>query len=413
MRLKVMVGVLAFSASASAEVPVTFEKIKGLLESGSARVQAAGLEAAAAREREGYLLRSFLPSLEARGAQENFKVGQRDSRQQPMYLLEARLNLFNGGRDALENDIRTLESQKREFQSRRVSAEELEKVRSLYWRILYLREKAKLLKAALEINDKNLAAAQRRIKSGVAADSDRFEFEMRAVDLKREQSRLGVEFDNEVRMMGVLLGSTDTLSFPESLAHDHEYEKILKNSESDVEFLSKEFEVQGLQAELRARSESRSWWPRVEAFAAYAQHNEREEEDHADAKDRTESVVGVRAVLNFSAGLDSRRDSMALAKESQASKLLAERHKRQVAAELTGEMASLKALHEQVHEAEENIDRAERYYRLTQAEYARGVKNSPDVLGASVKLFDMQNKRLEIIRDFQVAKSHVLSKLGR
>jgi hypothetical protein len=41
------------------------------------------------------------------------------------------------------------------------------------------------------------------------------------------------------------------------------------------------------------------------------------------------------------------------------------------------------------------------------------VKNSPDVLGAADKLFDMQHKRLEIIRDFQVAKGHVLAKIGR
>ena len=43
------------------------------------------------------------------------------------------------------------------------------------------------------------------------------------------------------------------------------------------------------------------------------------------------------------------------------------------------------------HNAEENIKRAERYYRLTQSEYNRGVKNSPDVLGASQRLFAWQD----------------------
>ena len=87
--------------------------------------------------------------------------------------------------------------------------------------------------------------------------------------------------------------------------------------------------------------------------------------------------------------------------------------KREIEAHLETEMAGVSFLHDQVHAAEENIARATKYHDLTKSEYARGVKNSPDMLGAAEKLFEMRHKRLEIIRDYQIAKGHILSKTGR
>ncbi|OYZ13487.1 MAG: hypothetical protein B7Y39_17580, partial [Bdellovibrio sp. 28-41-41] len=80
---------------------------------------------------------------------------------------------------------------------------------------------------------------------------------------------------------------------------------------------------------------------------------------------------------------------------------------------IENEVAELKLLHSQVHDAEENIVRAEKYYKLTQSEYARGVKNSPDMLSASEKIFEVKNKRLEILKDFNLKQAHVLAKINR
>ena len=76
-------------------------------------------------------------------------------------------------------------------------------------------------------------------------------------------------------------------------------------------------------------------------------------------------------------------------------------------------MNELTFLHSQVHAAEENVKRATRYYALTQNEYSCGVKNSPDVVGASDRLLENQLMELRLLRDFQISRSHVLSKLGR
>ena len=396
---------------------VTSENIKGLLEAKNAKVSAARLETGAAVEREGSLKRSFLPSVEVYGGQENFKSGTLSRKTQPVYGAEAKVNLYNGGRDRIENEVRTLETQKRGFQTQRIASEEIEKARSIYWQIIFLQEKVSLLKTTLEVNKQNLGAAQKRIRSGVATDSDRFEFEMKEVDLKRELAQGNVELAAQVRLLRILLGLNEgtKLSFTEPLIHDHQYEGLLTHSGKQHEFLYKESEIQGAQFSLAAKGNNRAWWPKLDAFAAYNNYNERIESAGPGTPPdlRDETVFGLRLTMSLPAGFESNREASALSKEGMAATVLSEFQRQEVEAHLENEAAELKFLHDQVHEAEENIKRAESYYKITQSEYNRGVKNSPDVLGASDKLFDMRHKRLEIIKNFQVSKAHVLSKIGQ
>lgn len=398
----------------SAPVAVTSANIRELLESGNRKVSAANLRLEAAERREGSFVRSFLPEIDAFGAQENFRKGPLGRRTQPAYGVAANMNLFNGGRDWLEGRSRALETDQRRFGGQRLFAEEVERARNTYWGIRYLQERTVLLKSTLEVNQKNLEAARRRIRSGVATDSDRFEFEMKDVELRRDLAETEVKAATQVQLLSLQLGLEPAgLSFPEPLTHDHSYETVLAHASSDHEFLFKENELRAEQLGLHASSASRAWWPRLDAYAGYYQFNQREEAEFARAEDRRESVVGLKLSIRLPTGLESVREAGALGKESAAARALADFERKEVEVHIAAEKAELKLLHAQVHEAEENIRRAEGYYRITQSEYARGVKNSPDVLGAAQKLFDMQHKRIEIVRDFQVAKAHVLSKIGR
>lgn len=411
---QIIFWLLAAAASHAATVEVTSANLKELVESRNDRVSAAKLGVDAAREREGSFGRSFLPSVELFAAQENLKMGREERKNQPAYGIEGKVNLFNGGRDRIDGEIREIGARRSEFQGKRILSEELEKVRDAYWQSLYQREKIEVLKAALKVNDGNLAAAQRRLRSGVATEADRVEFEMKAVDLKRELGEAQLRFDERRRTLAVLLGyqESDEIRLSEDFHHEHEYAKLLKHAPEDHDFLYKENELSAKQGELAARGYRRVWWPKLDVYAGYHQYNEREKE-FADAADRTESVVGLRLSLSLPAGLEANREAAAQQKEAAALSRLSDFQKREVESHLVNEIAELNFLHDQIHDAEENIKRAERYDKLTQSEYVRGVKNSPDVLGASEKLFGARLRRLEIIREFQTSKAHVLSKIGK
>lgn len=389
-------------------------EIKAMVESRNERVKGKQKETEAAAMREGTLARSFLPTAEIYGAHEKFKKGSHPAKSQPAYGGEVRLNLFNGGRDSLENDRRSLVAERKRHEGTQAASHEISQARETYWRVVYLRDLIELLRQARKNSAESLKSAERRIRSGVATDTDRVEFEMQDIDLKRELERAQLEQQNLVRKLTVLLGlpPETTLEFSEELAHEHDWEAALAHTEDDHAYLVKPAELMAKEAETLARSSRRSWLPKVDAFAAYHQFNQREEDADA-ASNRREKVVGLRLTMNLFDGFLSQKEASAFAAEAEAARAEANYGHQEIEAHIHGEVAELKLLHAQVHEAEENEKRAERYLRLTQSEYSRGVKNSPDMVGAMEKLVSMRQKRLEIIRDFQISKSHVLAKIGK
>lgn len=395
-------------------VSVNYDNIKTLLESRSTRLEAQRLDVDASKIREGSLTRSFFPKLEVQASQETFKKGTLSQKTQPSYGVEASVNLYNGGKDQIESDIRGLNTQKKSFQYMRVTSEELLTARVLLSEILYTQEKIALLDSVIKINSQNSESALKRIRSGVATESDKMEFEIKAVNLKQDLEISKTQFKTQLDELKVLLNidSTHQIRLPTELAHEHDFEVKMTHSHADHDLLAKEAEIQADMSSLVSKSAKRTWWPKLDAVAGLHQYNEREE-DSPDAEQRNESYIGLRVSLSLPDGFESNKEAEAQAKESAAYRKLAEFQRKQAHSHVENEVMELKLLHNQVHDAEENIIRAEKYYKLTQSEYARGVKNSPDMLSAAEKIFEVKNKRLEILRDFNLKQAHVLSKINK
>ncbi len=408
------ITLLSFHAQA-ASLSVNHDNIKSLLESRNQNLAALRLELKAVQNQQGSFARSFLPSLEMYTAEETFKVGREEQLRQPEYGAELRINLFNGGRDYLESQARDLDTAQKKSESERIFSETLLLARTHYWNLLYTQELLKQIQLTLDTTEQNLKLATKRIQSGVATQTDRFEFEMKTTDLNQELKELQLSYQMQLKELGLLLNLQrgETLQLPAKIEHLHDFENLLSHNEKDHDFLFQEIQHQAKASDLRAKKESRAFWPKVEAYAAYNQFNQREEIEFLNSKDRTESVIGLKMTISLSQGLESERQAASEKLKAQALKLYAENKKQEVEIHIENEMDELRLKHEQIHAAEENSLRAEKYYILTKSEYSRGVKNSPDVLGATEKLFETKKKHLEIIRDFQIAKSHVLSKMGK
>jgi outer membrane protein len=412
------------AAGDSPKIEVTTSNIKDLVTGNNPRITAATMNATAATTRTGRLGRSFVPSLELRAERENVRRqrgGGADETgsgtgSETAYGAELTVNLFNGGRDRLDEETRKLAATRKEFELRRIAAGEVERARASLLRIIYLQEKIALLKTTIATNAQNLATTQKRIRSGVTTQSDRFDFEMKDVDLRRDLAAVRLELAAERRGIALLTGLEDkvaTLSFPEKLSHDHEGEAAPAFGKQDHEFLVKEYELHARELEYAGKRSAREGWPRLDLFAGYTRYSESHEPSTMNRQHPAGTSVGARLSMDLGAGLEGRREAVVLAKEAGAAEVQTALAKREIEAHLETEMAGLSFLHDQVHEAEENIARANKYHELTKNEYARGVKNSPDMLGAADKLYEMRHKRLEIIRDYQMAQAHILSKTGR
>lgn len=403
----------ASPSAATAEVHIDFTNLKAMIEAGNEKIRASKHLAFAARHRVRDTGRFFLPSLDISAAQETFRLGPESARTQPEYGVEARVNIFNGGKDRLRSQAHRVSTKRHEAETKIVATEQVGAGRELYWRILYAAATADLLREALASNKENLLAADRRIKSGVATISDRLEFEMNQSELSRELARTELEKRSLERDLLVLLGRepTDRLILKGTLSHDDRWEVELQHTHADHEFLVRPSHLRGEEARLEARAATRSWLPKVDVYAAWLDLNQRSEDSTPDG--RTDRVIGIRASMSLLDGFNSRGEAAALREEATSAGLLASHLAKETEAHVAREFQDLHLLHSRVHEEDENIKRARTYYQLTQSGYTRGVKSSSDVLGATQKLYDTKRGRLEIIRDFQIARGHVLSKIDK
>lgn len=410
-------GLLVGGSASGKTVSGDVSELRAIINANNKAVAAAKAEVAAAAERRGSLMRSFLPEMGFHGGRKAKHDGGFSLAEPPFIGADVRVNLFRGGRDGIDDSMREVALRRLTSTVRRVIVTEVEKAASSWWQIAYLKEREALLRKMIDLNQQNLLAAQRRIKSGVAADSDRFEFEIHKSSLERELALTSVQSGAEKRLLRTYLGLDEgvAVDVDSKLSHDHDFENKLKFDVQQVEYLFADHAYKSEEDALMAKASSREWWPRFDAYIEYEKSAWPDAKELGDARQNengAETTVGVSVSLNLPAGMEGVRESRALLARSSAGRLLAEAGKQETLAHLENEIAQLRFLHGQVHEAEQNIARAERYYRSTQSEYARGVKNSPDVLGASQKLFEMHHDRLEITKNFEVAKSHVLAKIS-
>lgn len=407
------IQVLVYQNSLMA-IEITSSNLKTLIEQKNSRISASQYQIQATKEKEGVLMRSFFPTVKLSASQERFKTGIDRYRTQPTYGVEGTLNLFNGGKDHIESQIRQSRSNLQTIQAQQVFSLELQKTRSIYWEILYLQDKIQILQDVIEINKTNTNAALKRIRSGVATTTDQLEFDMEAVNLKREFDFAQIQLKNSINSLLVLLNinSQEKIEFKEELIHEHEIEFSANTSPQNYEFQFKDLILNSEINTLHANQEKRNLWPKIDAFGSYYQFTERDK-SYISSADRDEYAFGLRISINLPAGLESNRDAAYYHYQAKSSDALASIQKREIETHIQNETNVLTFLHDQVHNADENIKRALAYYKSTQSEYNRGVKNSPDVLAASQRLFEMKHKRLELVRDFQIAKGHLLAQMGQ
>lgn len=404
------------TASADSENPqvleIKYDALKALVLEKNGRVKAARLDQSAARQRQGaFFFRSFFPRASIFGAQEAFSIDDAKIKTEPTYGIEFTSQLFNGGHDLIESKVRDLETEKRELIYRKVVAEEVLEARDLFWDMLSLQKRISLLKEMLATNAKNLQSALKRIRSGVATASDKFEFEMKEVDLKRDLSKSEMSFRQKQAQFQQVLGLElrTQLKLVQKFEHNHDFSDVLNPGPKLREYLYQDGLIEAEQRDLLSQQEDRSLLPKLEAFAGYKRYNEREEEDTPFGPGKKdEGVAGLRLVLDIDNLFATRSESHALKSEAVAQRERARYLKDVTNINIKNDFEEIRFLDELVHDAEENITRAKKYYELTLSEYVRGVKNSPDVLGASEKLFEREFNLIEIIRDFQKVRARIL-----
>jgi outer membrane protein TolC len=395
--LSVALPCYALAATPSATtVVLDFLTLPQQVESSNLQVQSAATRVLAAQAREGYLFRNSLPQLGLTGGFERYKKGRTESDNNPYGGVEATLNLYNGGRDSLEDQRRLNQREAAAAEAQLTVRDQLLAARLAYIEGDLLTKLGTLLNQEQEMQRTHRSAAQKRIQAGLSTAADRLDFDLRLKELARTATANHHEIAHARQTLALLVGqakaSSMTVAALPPLA-SLDAERLLNNPAPDA---SLHPEVAKLNAEatdlaLAARQEGRALLPKVEAYAGYAAVSGLEEA--GSFSDRREGNVGLRLRVPLFDGGNAKQEALALQRQYQAAQLNVQAVANQVAAEVMVLRQHWDNLSAQAKDNDEALRLATQLHAQVLKEYRVGNKSSRDVLDATQRLFEARREQ--------------------
>lgn len=376
-------------------------------------MQSYGKAQEAENVKKGYLGRSFLPSLTFEVGQERFQTGRYQTYNNPYGMLEARFNLFRGGRDSLESDARNLLAKIGSFNLDSASRIEINKIRKLQWQIIYNNELIRILEDEKKENSRIKDQATIRSRSGVATRSDSLEFTIHNSEV--EEAIESLLHENKILKVGLLpllgLDSEEGLSFPDTLEHEHNEELLNKRYSSDQNPMVAKLRAEHESFDLQKKSLNRWWTPSLDLYGGYYLYTLRDR-DYLAINARDDKVVGLRLTFELFDGMRSYNQATSTQYQAESKLLMAKYQQKQTDAQFIMYQEDLKHTHEVMHYIEDRIKKSKDFLKVTLQEYDRGVKNSLDALTAMQRYYRYEKQYLEKKKDYQTTKADLLALLG-
>ncbi|MBL7716563.1 MAG: TolC family protein [Bdellovibrionales bacterium] len=404
----------ATSALGASSLEVKPDDLPKLLSDRNQNVRGSALMVDAAEAKTGHLARSYLPTLNFEVGGETFQTGSYPTKTEPYGLLEAKLNLFRGGKDLLEERINRAQVRLADAQSKQVTSAELVNTRKLYWTLVFQREEILILKDALEQNEKNLNAANRRIQRGLTSDTDRLDFEINRDQLKEDIKSLEHEAElTQIKLRALLALSEDVeIKTLAVIPHDHDEELLKTKFQGEGNFHVETVKASGEVSENQSARENRWWTPTLDLYAGYYLYTLRDR-DYLSIGQRDDRVAGIRLTFQLFDGFQAKSIASSYSIQAQAYENQAIQKRRDTEADFTLAKEEMQHMHELIHQAEKRIEQGKLYLSKTLSEYDRGVKNSPDVLGAILRQNQFRRRYAEIRKNYVFSKAELLSILGK
>lgn len=395
--------------SGSQVVSISFEELPKLINEKNENLKAARVTIKAEEERTGHLARSFLPQISASLGEEDFRTDSDLSRRQTHWRLGASLNLYRGGRDSLDEDIRRSQVGVAKVESVREFHQELKQARVSFWEIIALDNLLAYRREELKRNEDSLRSARRRAGAGVTTTADAVQFELHRMDLEQKIKQLEVRRDLSRNRLAVSLG----LNEHENIVVKGGFPKVTVLEDPKALKIEDQLDVKAQREReridnLRAKQSGRWWHPQVDLYASYGIPPLSDDVTRAMRRDK-ETVAGVRLSFDFGQGLSDMAEAKAKAHDAQSKGLRAAYKERNALATDHELRHDIRVLTDLIVNNEKSTEKAREFLKLTQGEYGRGIKNGPDLLAAFRQFYELQERSVELHRDLLTARAELES----
>lgn len=344
---------------------------------------------------------AFMPSLNAIGGIARSSIDSTELSGQLAYL-QGSFNVFSGFKDKAHANLEDVKTELSQVNYEIAEKQLKENLNEIISSMLSLHKLEEILNEEVKITKAQKAMAIKKVNAGLTSQVDLYEFELRENELEIQKRDIMREHQVVHEKTNALFNEEikdsdfDGLSFSTS-------ENIRKNinlNSFENHPLIKKSKLDDRSVEAEKKIVSSDFWPRLDLYYSFGQITPNDTKLTYD-----ESEVRLLMTIPLFSGFESyyKRKSAIANKQSK------ELNSQQVRLDIKSNFEQLKSRAEELFELNQIVDKklshAEKYYNLTVAEYKRGVKNSPDIVGATERYFDSKKQKINIQKELEMIQA--------
>jgi outer membrane protein len=332
----------------------------------------------------------FLPELALKigVGSEKLKDFNYESDTGPFTFLEGKLNLYRGGKDSIttqRTNVQITSAQlEKEIKLRELRIELSKKQNAIF----LLDKKNALIERELKESNGQSGMARKKVNAGLTTSVDLLDFELKNKLLANEIEKNNIEKEQILSEIGILKGKKLFASEMTGELND-KLQLTLLNIET-----SPKFELAKRRLEISKMDQQNAkgdYLPSVDLEARWGQITPQK----TFWKEEREHQVALSLTIPLFSGFSTQgKVQQTLIDVSQKERELNQAQLEQVT-QLDIGKRKVELLKRNVAVLEATLAQAQRYKDFTIAEYKRGIKNSPDVISASDKNFELEQKLIE------------------
>lgn len=395
---KTAIPLLFTFASASNSLAATREELESKLYKNNLQLKSLESELDSQNNLKNSEYASYLPSLNAVGGWARNKTDEDNEKGQVGYL-EGSFNLFSGLKDYSQLKLEKQKLAVAQINYDLKKQETREELTEILTSMISLHQLEKILDEEFKITQNQKIMAAKKVSAGLTSNVDNLEFELRESEIqiqRRNNAQLHVEAHEKLNALFNEEIKDEDLNDLEFL----NFETIKKNLtaqnfKNHPEIRKALVEEEIAQSEKQAATSD--FLPKLELTYAFGRLTPSE-----DKTDYNESQIAVLVTIPLFSGLDTYWKRKAAVANSAAKELNNSQTKLDIKARFERLKAKFSELLDLYQIYEKKVVSAEKYYNLTLSEYKRGVKNSPDIVGATERYFDSKKKSIEIQKELEL-----------
>lgn len=313
-------------------------------------------------------------------------------------------NLYNGGIDSTEIEraklLYNFELKKKESLRTKITFE----VKKIYYELLFILESISLKERAIQINNEQTKIALAKKNAGLTSKSDVIEFELRDSTLNSDLILLRQQHHEKSRELSVLLDrqeDTRPIQVKGHLVRQQIYydraQVLNKVKEQNFDLIESSTDLK--LALFDKKNSVAEFLPKINFEGQYG----RLAGEGSLSSDNKDYQMLLKVSIPLFSGFQTWHVQRSLSAKIESKKINSDQRLLQVTAELDNTLNQIQVIQQRLDIEEKNLARSEEYYKITLSEYKRGLKNSPDMVGAAERLLDAHIRNLEYRRDLILA----------